>query len=91
MRLNQTGHVRQAATTTTWTSGHSGTNREAAMSTRKTKPTLSSMIELPSEWLRLMTITVEHKAPTRGSQTWQSTSTVLPADRLPARGKNTLH
>jgi hypothetical protein len=49
------------------------------------------MIELPSEWLRLMTITVEHKAPTRDGQTWQTTAAVLPADRLPARGKNTLH
>ena len=61
------------------------------MSTRKTKPTFSSMIELPSERLRLMIITVEHQAPTRGGQTWQTTATVLPADRLPARGKNTLH
>jgi hypothetical protein len=60
------------------------------MSTRKTKPTFSSMIELPSERLRLMIITVEHQAP-RGGQTWQTTATVLPADGLPARGKNTLH
>ena len=61
------------------------------MTTRKTKPTLSSTLELPSERLRLMTITVEHKAPTRAGQTWQTTAAVLPADRLPARGKNTLH
>ena len=61
------------------------------MSTRKTKPTFSSMIELPSERLRLMTITVEHKAPTRDGQAWQTTATVLPAGRLPPRGKNTLH
>jgi hypothetical protein len=61
------------------------------MSTRKTKPALSSMIDLPSERLQLMTITVEHKAPTGGGHTWQTTTTVLPADRLPPRGKHTLH
>jgi hypothetical protein len=48
------------------------------------------MIELPSERLQLMTITVEHKAPT-GGLTWQTTATVLPAGRLPPRDKNTLH
>jgi hypothetical protein len=58
------------------------------MSTRKTKPALSSMIELPSERLQLITITVEHKAPNRASQT---TTTVLPSDRLPPRAKHTLH
>jgi hypothetical protein len=61
------------------------------MTTRKTKPAFSSLVELPSERLRLVTITVEHKAPTRGGQPWQSTATVLPASRLPPRGKNTLH
>jgi hypothetical protein len=61
------------------------------MSTRKTKPALTSMIELPSERLRLMTITVEYKAPTRDGQTWQTMTAVLPADRLPPRGKQTLH
>ena len=61
------------------------------MSTRKTKPTFSSMIELPSERLRLMTITVEHKPSTRDGQTWQTTAAMLPADRLPPRGKQTLH
>jgi hypothetical protein len=60
------------------------------MSTRKTKPTVSS-IEPPSERLQLMTITVEHKAPTRGDQAGQTTKTVLPAVRLPPRGKYTLH
>jgi hypothetical protein len=70
--------------------GYGGTNHEAAMSTRKTKPAFSSMIEVPSERLRLMTITVEHQAPT-GGQTWQTTATVLPADRLPPRVKYTLH
>jgi hypothetical protein len=59
------------------------------MSTRKTKPTFSSMIELPSERLQLKTITVEHKAP--GRETWQTTATELPASRLPSRRKNTLH
>jgi hypothetical protein len=58
------------------------------MSTRKTKPTFSSMIELPSERLQLMTITVG-KAPTRGGQTWETTE--LPANRLPPRRKVTLH
>jgi hypothetical protein len=62
----------------------------AAMSTRKTKPTSSRMIELPSERLRLLTITVEHKTPTGDGHTWQATTTV-PADRLPPRGKRTLH
>ena len=61
------------------------------MSTRKAKPTFSSLIELPSERLQLITITVEHKVPTRGGQTWQTTETVLPANRIPPRGKNTLH
>ena len=61
------------------------------MSTRKSKPTFSSMIELPSERLQLKTITVEHKAPGRGGQTWQTTATELPASRLPPRRKNTLH
>lgn len=61
------------------------------MSTRKTKPALTSLIELPSERLRLMTITVEHKASTRDGQTWQTTAAVLPADRLPPRSKHTLH
>ena len=51
------------------------------MSTRKTKPAFSSLVELPSERLRLMTITVEHKASTCGGQSWQTTTTVLPADR----------
>jgi hypothetical protein len=58
------------------------------MSTRKTKPTFSSLIELPPERLQLMTITVE-KAPTRGDQTWQATA--LPANRLPPPRKVTLH
>ena len=61
------------------------------MSTRKTKPTFSSMIELPSERLQLKTITIEHKSPTRGGQAWQTTATVLPANLLPPRGRNTLH
>jgi hypothetical protein len=61
------------------------------MSTRKTKPTFSSLIELPSERLQLMTITVEHKAPARGTETWQITATELPATRLPPRRKVTLH
>jgi hypothetical protein len=60
------------------------------MSIRKTKPTFSSLIELPSERLQLMTITVE-KAPTRGAETWQTTATELPANRLPPRRKVTLH
>jgi hypothetical protein len=61
------------------------------MSTRKTKPAFSSEIELPSERLRLLTITVEHKAPARGGQSWQTTTAVLPANRLPPRDKMTLH
>ena len=62
------------------------------MSTRKTKPTFSSLIELPSERLQLKIITVEHKAPTRDGQTWQSdTAAVLPSDRLPPRVRHTLH
>ena len=61
------------------------------MSTRKTKPTFSSMIELPSERLRLQIIAVEPKAPTRGAQTSQTTATQLPASRVPPRRKITLH
>jgi hypothetical protein len=61
------------------------------MSTRKTKPTFSSMIELPSERLQLKTITVELKAPTGGAQTSQTTATELPATRMPPRRKITLH
>jgi hypothetical protein len=61
------------------------------MSTRKTKPNFPSMIEVPAERLRLKTLTVEHKAPTRGDQPWQTMATAPPADRLPPRGKHTLH
>lgn len=59
------------------------------MSTRKTKPTFSSLIELPSERLQLKIITVEHKAPTDDAQRWQATA--LPATRMPPRRKITLH
>lgn len=59
------------------------------MSTRKTKPTFSSMIELPSERLQLKIITVEHNAPTGDAQRWQATA--LSASRMPPRRKITLH
>jgi hypothetical protein len=59
------------------------------MSTRKTKPTFSSLIELPSERLQLKIITVEHEAPTSDAQRWQATA--LAATRMPPRRKVILH
>ncbi|MFL6605548.1 MAG: hypothetical protein ACJ8R9_30010 [Steroidobacteraceae bacterium] len=60
------------------------------MTTRKPKPTLASMIELPAEKLQLATITVEHKTPARGAQPRHAMD--LPeASTLPRRGKITLH
>jgi hypothetical protein len=60
------------------------------MTTRKPKPTLESMIELPAEQLQLATVTVEQKAPARGGQSRQATELAL-APSLPRRGKITLH
>jgi hypothetical protein len=59
------------------------------MTTRKPKPTLESMIQLPADELRLATVTVEQKAPAR-SQTRQATE-LLVGPTLPRRGKITLH
>jgi hypothetical protein len=60
------------------------------MTTRKPKPTLSSMIELPAERLQLATVTVDQKTPARAGRTCETTE--IPAARsLPRRGKVTLH
>ncbi len=60
------------------------------MTTRKPKPTLQSTIELPSEQLRLMHITVDPKPQGRDQQVTRGVG--LPATRvLPQRGKATLH
>jgi hypothetical protein len=72
------------------TSGRNGTNSEATMTTRKPKPTLESMIELPTEQLQLATVTVEQKAPARGGQTRHATELTMPPSSL-RRGKITLH
>jgi hypothetical protein len=60
------------------------------MTTRKPKPTLASMIELPSEKLQLATVTVEQQAPARGVQSRHATELSV-ASSLPRRGKITLH
>jgi hypothetical protein len=60
------------------------------MTTRKPKPTLPSLIELPAERLQLATVMVDQKAPVRCGHT--SGATELPAIKsLPRRGKVTLH
>ncbi len=60
------------------------------MSTRKPKPTFQSLIELPSEQLQLMTITVDPKPAARGARTTRAMA--LPETRLlPERDKVTLH
>jgi hypothetical protein len=60
------------------------------MTTRKPKPDLPAMIELPAERLQLATVTVDQKTPARGGRT--SAATEFPATRsLPGRGKVTLH
>jgi hypothetical protein len=60
------------------------------MTTRKPKPTLTSMIELPAEELRLATVTVEQKVPARGDQIRQATE-LSEGPSLHRRGKVTLH
>ncbi len=58
------------------------------MTTRKPKPTLPSMIELPAEQLQLATVTVEQKAPAPSG----SRARELPVSRsLPRPSKVTLH
>jgi hypothetical protein len=65
-------------------------NSEATMTTRKPKPTLASMIELPAEKLQLATITVEQKTPGRVAQARHAMELPV-ASSLPRRGKITLH
>jgi hypothetical protein len=61
------------------------------MTTRKPKPTLTPLIELLTEKLQLVAVTVEHKVPARGGWTWQG-ETETPAERsLPKRDKVVLH
>jgi hypothetical protein len=60
------------------------------MNTRKPKPTFQSMIELPSEELRLQTITVDVKPAAGGDQ--MARAERLSATRvIPQRRKVTLH
>ena len=61
------------------------------MTTRKPKPTLTPLIELLTEKLQLVAVTVEHKVPARAGYTWQG-ETQMPAEgSLPKRGKVVLH
>jgi hypothetical protein len=61
------------------------------MTTRKPKPTLTPLIELLTEKLQLVAVTVEHKVPARAGWTWQG-ETETPAERsLPKRDKVVLH
>jgi hypothetical protein len=61
------------------------------MTTRKPKPTLTPLIELLTEKLQLVAVTVEHKVPVRAGWTWQA-ETATPAERsLPKRDKVVLH
>ena len=61
------------------------------MTTRKPKPTLTPLIELLTEKLQLVAVTVEHKVPPRAGWTWQG-ETETPAERsLPKRDKVVLH
>lgn len=64
------------------------------MTTRKPKPApspLIELIELSTEQLQLMPVTVEHKAPPRPGRSWERGTEVLVLRSLPQRGKNTLH
>jgi hypothetical protein len=61
------------------------------MTTRKPKPTISPLIELPTEQLQLVAVTVEHKAPARAGQNWQAETELPVARSLPLRAKITLH
>jgi hypothetical protein len=58
------------------------------MSTRKPKPALPSMIELPAEQLQLVTVTVEQKAP---APSRPRTKEFSEGRSLPRPGKITLH
>jgi hypothetical protein len=61
------------------------------MTTRKPKPTLTPLIELPTEKLQLVTVTVEHKVQFRAGWTWRG-ETETPAERsLPKPDKVVLH
>jgi hypothetical protein len=61
------------------------------MTARKPKPTPTPLIDLLTEKLQLVTVTVEHKVPVRAAYTWQG-ETQMPAERsLPKRGKVVLH
>ena len=61
------------------------------MTTRKPKPTLSPLIELPTEQLQLMPVTFEHKATARAGQNRQARTEVPVGSSLPLPGKITLH
>jgi hypothetical protein len=61
------------------------------MATRKPKPTYSPLIEWPTEELRLVEVTVEHKEPARAGEPWQVETGLTMALSVPQRGKTTLH
>ena len=61
------------------------------MTTRKPKPPFSPLIELPTEQLQLVAVTVEHKPPARTGQNWQAETELPVGGSLPHRGKITLH
>jgi hypothetical protein len=58
------------------------------MTTRKLKPSYPPLIEIPTEQLQLVPVTVEHKPPAHAGRTRQAPSD-LPS--LPPQGKITLH
>jgi hypothetical protein len=61
------------------------------MTTRKPKPTLSPLIELLTEKLQLVAVTVEHKTPARAGWTWQAETEASGERSLPQRDKVVLH
>lgn len=61
------------------------------MTTRKPKPSLTPLIELLTEKLQLVTVTVEHKVPVRGGYTWQGETQMQAERSLPRHDKVVLH
>jgi hypothetical protein len=55
------------------TSRHSGTKRGAIMTTRKPKPKPAYSPDRPTEQLRLVPVTIEHKPSTPAAQPWFDT------------------
>ena len=61
------------------------------MTTRKPKPTFSPLIELSTQQLQLVPVTVEHKTPPYAGRIWQAETELPVARSFPPRGKITLH